>query len=153
VRRIICDEPNLDAKVADDARTAYEQAIKKVVQGLAWQDFELLIDLILARTGWIRRSELGKTLEGIDIEAENISANEIAFVQVKSVATQQTLDDYIKIFADRRELYARMIFAVHSPRGELRAPIDTGVQVWTGDRLARLVVRSGLGEWVERKLR
>lgn len=33
------------------------------------------------------------------------------FVQVKSSADQQVLDDYVQRFQQRRERYARMIFA------------------------------------------
>jgi hypothetical protein len=106
----------------------------------------------LTRTGWARISTLGKTREGIDIEAENLTAGEIAFVQVKSSANQAVLNDYVGRFAKRRDLYARMIFAVHSPIGKLTQPGDPAVQLWTGHRVAELVVRLGLGEWVESRL-
>ena len=45
-----------------------------------------------------------------------------------------------------------MIFAVHSPIGTLVPPADLPVQLWTGDRVSELVVRLGLGKWVEGKL-
>jgi hypothetical protein len=46
-----------------------------------------------------------------------------------------------------------MIFAVHSPVGKITAPpANSSVQLWTGERIADLVVRLGLGEWIERKL-
>jgi hypothetical protein len=73
-----------------------------------------------------------------------------AFVH-SSEANQAMLDDYVKKFRERSH-YQRMIFAVHSPRGTITPPKDGSVQVWEGDRLAQLVMRLGLGEWVERKL-
>jgi hypothetical protein len=153
VVRIIGDEKDPDAAKAADARREYTRAVNRLVKRLSPQDFEQLIDLILTRTGWARISTLGKTREGIDLEAENLAAGEIAFVQVKSSANQAVLDDYVQRFKSRRDLYARMIFAVHSPRGELRLPIDlAAVHLWTGERVADLVVRLGLGEWVESKL-
>ncbi|MGA7875877.1 MAG: restriction endonuclease [Desulfoferrobacter sp.] len=103
-----------------------------MVKRLSPKDFEQLIDHILTRTGWARISTLGKTREGIDIEAENLAVGEIAFVQVKGSANQQVLNDYIERFRQRREIYARMIFAVHSPTGKLTVPTDHAVQVWTG---------------------
>ena len=151
--RIIQDEKDHDAAKAADARDDYERAVDKIVKRLSPKDFEQLIDLILARTGWARISTLGKTREGIDVEAENLTAGEIAFVQVKSSATQEVLNDYVERFNKRRDFYARMIFAVHSPSGQLKPPNDLpAVQVWTGDRVAQLVVRLGLGEWVESRL-
>ena len=113
----------------------------------------MLIDLILARTGWIRIAKLGGATEGTDIEAENVATDEIAFVQVKSEANQSKLNDYVKRFQARREFYDRMIFAVHSPVGTLAPPDDEPeVQVWEGNRIAELAVRLGLGEWIANRL-
>jgi len=153
VLRIIQDKKDPDAAKAADARSDYEEAVQKTVKRLSPKDFEQLIDLILARTGWARISTVGKTREGIDIEAENLTAGEIAFVQVKSSANQKVLDDYVERFKKQRDFYARMIFAVHSLSGKLTPPADLpAVQLWTGDRVAQLVVRLGLGEWVESRL-
>jgi hypothetical protein len=153
ILRIIQGQKDPDAAKASEARAAYVQAIKGMVKRLSPKDFEQLIDHILARTGWARISTLGKTREGIDVEAENTAIGEIAFVQVKSSATQESLNDYVERFTQRREVYARMIFAVHSPIGKLTPPVDLPeVQLWTGERVAQLVVRLGLGEWVESRL-
>jgi hypothetical protein len=95
---------------------------------------------------------VGGATEGIDIEAENVAANEIAFVQVKSAAGQDVLDEYISRFGERRERYQRMIFAVQTPLGTLTPPNGQPVQVWTGERIAELVVQHGLGEWVAKRL-
>lgn len=150
ILRIIQDEKDHDAALAAVARGEYKQAVEKIVRRLSWQDFEQLIDLILIRTGWARISTLGKTLKGIDLEVQNRTANEIAFVQVKAAATQKVLDGYVEQFNNQRDRYARMIFAIHSPSGELRA--DLPVQLWTCDRVAEFVVHAGLGEWVESRL-
>lgn len=152
ILRIIQDEKDPDAAQATVARGKYKQAVEKVVKRLSPQDFEQLIDLILTRTGWARISTLGKALKGIDLEVENRTTDEIAFVQVKSAATQKVLNGYVEQFNSQRDRYARMIFAVHSPSGELKAPADLPVQLWTCDRVAELVVYAGLGEWVESRL-
>jgi hypothetical protein len=152
ILRIIRDEQDSDVIAADDAKEIYQAAIEKIVTRLRERDFELLIDLILARTGWVRLAKLGGTTEGIDIEAENVSVNEVAFVQVKSTADQAVLNDYVSRFDARRGRYDRMIFAVHSPRGTLQAPADKPVQVWTRADIARLVVQLGLGDWVASKI-
>jgi hypothetical protein len=152
ILRLIRDERDPDAAKAAEVRHDYELAVNNIVKRLSPKDFEHLIDLILARTGWDRISDLGKTQEGLDVEAENPTAGEIAFVQVKSSATQEVLDDYVERFSHRRDRYARMIFAVHSPSGKLTPPTDLPVQLWTGERVSELVVRLGLGKWVESRL-
>jgi hypothetical protein len=150
--RLIRDEEDPDAIAADRARLAYQAAVAKLVARLGPKDFELLIDLILARTGWARLAQLGGVREGIDVEVENAATDEIAFVQIKSRAGQSELDNYVFRFHERRARYHRMIFAVHSPRGKLSAPIDKPVQVWTGEKVAQLVVKHGLGEWLASRI-
>jgi hypothetical protein len=150
--RIIQDLEDSDATAATHARDLYTAAVEKLITRLHDRDFELLIDLILARTGWVRVAELGGVIEGIDIDVENVATNEIAFVQVKSEADQYVLSDYVERFKARRERYDRMIFAVHSPIGMLTPPAGQPVQIWAGDRIARLAVQLGLGEWVANRL-
>jgi len=153
VLRIIYDQKDPDATKAAEAREYYKKAVLRTVKRLPPKDFELLIDLILARTGWVRISTLGGKREGSDIEAENLTADEIAFIQVKSSATQKVLNEYVELFKERSDFYSRMIFVVHSPDGDLTPPVDLPtVQLWTGDRVAELVVRLGLGEWVEKRI-
>lgn len=152
ILRIIRDEQDDDAIKAANARASYVAAIENMVRRLHWKDFELLIDLVFARTGWTRISVLGATQKGIDMEVRNLAADEIAFVQVKSSADQAALDDYIEQFEAQSDRYARMIFAVHTPHGLTPPKDDLRVQVWTGERIARLVVGLGLGEWVESRL-
>lgn len=152
IRRIILGQKNQDVEYAGTVRTAYEKAIGNLIRQLAPQDFEQLIDHIMTRTGWERISVLGKELADVDLEVRNYAVNEIAFVQVKSSANQQVLDNYIGRFRRQRERYSRMIFAVHSPDKPLSAPKELPVQLWTGIDLAKLTVRLGLGEWLETKV-
>ncbi|MGC2161640.1 MAG: restriction endonuclease [Silvibacterium sp.] len=153
ILRIIQDKKDPDAIRAVHARREYQRSIHGMVKRLSPKDFEQLIDLILGRSGWVRICTLGGKTEGIDAEVENLAAAEVAFVQVKSSATQKVLDEYVEKFENRRDRYARMIFAVHSPIGKLVTPSGTpSVQLWEGDHIADLVVRLGLGEWIENRL-
>jgi len=153
IQRIIRGEKDAQAVLASKARQEYERTTRQLVAQLRWKDFEQLVDLILARCGWVRINTLKKNTEGIDAEVENLAAAEIAFVQVKSSANQAVLNDYVKRFNARRDRYARMIFAVHSPNGKLVLPKNNpAVQIWEDGRIANLVVRLGLGEWVEGRI-
>jgi hypothetical protein len=72
-------------------------------------------------------------------------------VQVKSVASQSVLDDYIHRF-DEAGGYSRLIFACHSPRGLLAPPERADVIVWARSGLAETTVRIGLVEWLIEKV-
>ena len=150
ILRVIHDGEDAEAAAADVARRAYEAAILLLVRRLHPKDFELLVDLILSRTGWARVAHRGGATEGVDIEAVNAAINELAFVQVKSTADQRVLADYIARFRGRAR-YQRMIFAVHTPKGALTAE-DPDIQIWDGPKIAELVVKHGLGDWVASRL-
>lgn len=152
ILRLIRDDPDPDAAAARAARLAYEGAISALVKRLGPKDFEALVDLILSRSGWTRIAKLGGATEGIDVEVESPAIGEIAFVQVKSQATQGVLDDYVGRFRRRRDRYARMIFAVHSPNRDLHLPPAEPIQVWDRQRISELVVALGLGEWVSKRV-
>lgn len=150
ILRIIRDEDDPAVAAAAEARQAYERAVMTLIERLHYKDFEVLVDLVLSRTGWARLAKLGGATEGVDVEVENATSGEVAFVQVKSAASQRVLDDYVARFNERRERYSRMVFAVHSPGGALVAPSDLPVQIWDGPKVAQLVVTLGLGDWVAR---
>ena len=152
ILRLIHDEEDADTAAAMSARLAYQAAIGKLVARLRPKDFEVLVDLILSRSGWTRIARIGGATEGIDVEVENPAIDEIAFVQVKGEAGQATLDDYVARFQARRERYHRMIFAVHTPKGAITAPDGDPVQVWDGAKVSELVVRLGLGDWLAKRV-
>lgn len=151
ILRVIRGETNPLVLTGRDARHAYEQAVAAMLTKIGWQDFELLVSLLLERTGWIRSSELGKTRKSIDLDVENWASEERAFVQVKATAAQDELDDYIEQFENAPH-YSRMIFAVHTPQGDLNTGGRKTVHLWTGKKLSELVVRLGLGGWIESKI-
>ncbi len=148
ILRIIRNEADPDAQAATKARRAYEDAIFKVVARLGPKDFEILVDLILSRTGWARVATVGGVAEDVDIEVKNASSEETAFVQVKSRADQAVLNKYVSIFSVQRDHYDRMIFAAHTCTGTLTPPEGLPIHVWTGQKIAELVVKHGLGDWI-----
>lgn len=151
ILRVIRGETNPLVLNGREARHTYKRAVAAMLAKIAWQDFELLVSLLLERTGWVRSSELGKTRKSIDLDVENWTSGERAFVQVKAPAAQDELDDYIEQFENAPH-YSRMIFAVHTPQGELDVGDREKVHVWTGKKLSELVVRLGLGGWIESKI-
>jgi len=152
ILRVIRNEEDGHAFAVRQTREAYERAIADLIGQLREKDFELLVDLILSRDGWARIGPLGGSTADIDTEVENRSSNEVALVHVKSKADQRVFNEYIERFQAQRDRYARMIFAVHTQQGALTAPIDQPVQLWHRDRIADLVVRLGLGAWLEKRV-
>jgi hypothetical protein len=64
ILRILRNEVDEDARVVALARQTYEDAVARLVVRLGDKDFEILIDLILSRTGWTRLGKVGGPTEG-----------------------------------------------------------------------------------------
>src|SRR3546814_5879921 len=65
VRRINGDEAPVMVR-ARAARTALVTVAREMIAGLHWADFETLVDLIFARSGWQRVSRVGGNLSDVD---------------------------------------------------------------------------------------
>jgi hypothetical protein len=113
---------------------------------LHWADFEDMVDLIFARSGWQRVSRVGGAQRDLDLELEQPTTQERAFVQVKSQADQSSLDRYVARFDEGN--WQRMFFVCHTPKSRLTAPERPDIHLWTGRGLAQAVLRVGLQEWV-----
>ena len=115
---------------------------------LTWQDFELLVELVFAGSGWRRVSATGGTQKTIDLELVMPLTDETAFVQVKSRTDQAQFDDYLERFAARSD--DRMFYVYHTAAKEPRNK-DNSVTVIGPDRLAELVLEAGLFDWLLEK--
>lgn len=124
-----------------------------MIRALDWRDFELLVDLIFAGSGWRRTSAVGGSAQAdTDLILDQAVTGERAFVQVKSAASRTTLRDYAQRFADDPS-FDRLFFLCHSPKGALEAADDTRIQVWLGPKLAEQAVKAGLFAWLIEKVR
>ena len=148
--RMINAEVDPDRAALDAARQAVVEGIAKATARLHWRDFELLVELILTRSGWRRVSALGGTLKDVDLIVEQPFTGERMVVQVKSKAAQTVVDDYAQRFASRGG-GERLLFVCHSPAGMLREQVledGRALQVMTNPEIARRVIDCGLAGWV-----
>ncbi|MDB5446979.1 MAG: hypothetical protein JWQ97_2296 [Phenylobacterium sp.] len=136
------------AHAANQELTAAALAL---IQALDWRDFELMVDLIFAASGWRRVSAVGGSNQAdSDLMLEQAATGERAFVQVKSAANPAVLTDYLQRFAASG--FDRMFFVCHSPQGVLKADLPN-VHVWLRDRLAEQAIGAGLFNWLVEKVR
>lgn len=130
---------------AEAAKDNLVQILNEAIGRLHQNDFETLVDIIFARSGWHRISGLGGTQEFIDMALEQPVTGERAAVQVKSHADQAALDEYIEKFSQAGS-YNKLFFVKHSG-----PPVRTDrsdIHVWQGLALAKMVEKLGLTDWV-----
>lgn len=139
----------------EEAEQAEKEMVEKIIRLmrlLTWRDFELLVDLVFAHSGWRRVGEVGKTQKTIDLELLLPMTGERAFVQIKSSTTKRELADYL----NRHKLsdaYDRMFFVWHSGNpGTLKEEEGDTVVLIGPERLARMVLDAGLTSWLREKV-
>ncbi len=96
-----------------------------------------------------RLSASGGMQKTIDIELVLPTTGEAAFVQVRLKPDQAQLEDYIERFAERDD--ARMFYVYHTANSELREE-DERVSIVGPNRLAELVLETGLFDWLLKKV-
>ena len=132
------------------ARAAKSQmllATERMIADLHWADFEKMVDLIFARNGWHRVSELGGRQKGLDLEVYEPVLGLRGFVQVKSQADQAVLNRELERY-EAGGGFDHMFFVCHSPKGELKILDRPDVHVWARERLADMAVKAGLYDWL-----
>ena len=138
-----------------DARVALRSNLTLLIRRLSWHDFEQLVDLALARSGWRRVADLGRTAKDIDLIVEQPLTRERMAVQVKSSATQQVVDDYARRLGER-SAGERSMLICHSPIGTLAAPAAAdgfALQLMLGDSVTDLALNAGLTDWISARSR
>lgn len=126
------------------------QTIVPLMRRLTWQDFETLVDLVFANSGWRRLGRVGGSQKTVDIELMLPTIEERAFVQIKSKATRRDLAKYL----NRLRLTGVRPHVVRlAHRDTRRTCTGRGDVTLIGpDRLARMVLNSGLAARLREKV-
>ncbi len=146
LRRINGKEEPVIAR-AREAQHALALVAAEMIAGLHWAEFETMVDLIFARSGWQRVSRVGGAQADVDLILELPTTGERAFVQVKSRATLAVLADYIERYQSSGA-FDRMFFVCHSYRGALPVHDDANLHLLVGPQLATMAIKAGLYDWL-----
>lgn len=143
---------------AENAYNTLINSVEKLIKGLWWGDFELLVDLVFSRLGWQRYSVLGKTQKGIDLDLYSPSTEDRVFVQIKSNTNIKQLDEYISKFKNEynSDEYSKMYYIYHSGleninEDQVNNYPAKGIKLINCHKMAELVIRAGLVEWLIKK--
>jgi hypothetical protein len=136
----------------DEARESMALAVKCAIKTLQPKDFEPLVEIIFSRA-WRRIGQAGNAEKFIDITFEDpLDPEKRIAVQVKS---QTSIEEIRKCcLDDQRDRYEKFIFAFHTPdREDLlgEGGFPEGVEIVDCNRLASLVIDSGLIHWLKEK--
>lgn len=149
VLRKINGETQPEVEVAKKNLEDLKVSMANLISGLWWKDFELLIDLIFAKSGWQRVSVLGKTEKDIDLDLYSPITNRKAFVQIKSSTNISEIRSCIDTYKAHNQ-YNEMYMAFHTFNGDIRLieESDPSVHLLDISKIAELVIHTGLINWL-----
>jgi hypothetical protein len=149
VLRKIKGETQPEVEAAKKSLQSLKSSIESLIKGLWWSDFELLVDLIFAKSGWQRTSVLGKTEKDIDLDVFSPVNHKRAFVQVKSSTDAAEITAYYERYK-QYEQFDEMYFVFHSFLGDPQGISidDQRLYIWDLSRIAELVIHTGLVDWL-----
>ncbi len=126
-----------------------DDQVLNLITKLEQYEFEHLVDLIFARSGWVRDRSLGKTEKTIEATLKNALTGETAHFQAKCSTSSKVYSAW------QQEAYAfpqdKKFFFTHTFKGPEPEIVD-GFEFVGPKRLAVMVTRMGLTDWVMDKL-
>ena len=135
---------------ARESRHAVLGSIEDMMRFLNPYDFELLVELVFAQSGWQRISSSGGTQKTIDLELYLPSTYDYAFVQVKSETNQRQLEAYEAEIGARADRF--MFYVYHTVKKPLKAS-HPKTRLIDSQQLADMVLNAGLFDWLLKKAR
>ena len=147
----------LKCKVSSDlvkaisSKSELEKSIQPLIQFLTPQNFELLVELIFANSGWRKTTSTGGNQKTTDLDLYNPITSQQVWVQVKSKTDPKEFRDYVEKHYSDRSNFETMYYVYHTCNvGEILNE-DPQISVWDIETVATQVVANGLVDWVLNK--
>ncbi len=124
------------------------ESISAIMKLLNPKDFELLVELVFAQSGWQRLGISGGTQKTTDIEMYLPSTGEYAFAQVKSETDQKQLEKYEEAAEARDDKY--MFYVYHTCKQQLKISSEK-TKLIDANKLSEMILNAGLFDWLLKK--
>ncbi len=103
-----------ECKRLEEVKNTIPKLIIPVIQMLNDHDFEILVDMLLTKSGWLRVGGRGGTQKAIDMEYLIPVENKQVYVQVKSVMSDRVCKEALKLLseelADKDNIICYLVF-------------------------------------------
>lgn len=140
-------------KAIEKARKQLTNDVKRGITLLHPKEFELLVELIFRQSGWRRVSVLGESLKDIDLELEDPITLDRYMVQIKSESNVKEFKEYAVRYNEQyKDKFRYFYYVVHTTKEKLRSD-DERIKIVLPDELAKMVISSGLVDWLLNKIR
>jgi hypothetical protein len=152
LRVINCEEDPIHQNI----RQAHSQ-IGTLVRRLGEKDFELLVDMIMQRSGIMRESGLGGTMKDIDYAGSHPLTKHFYYVQIKSRTDKQQLEKYLNTFIEMNNINpgSTYMYILNDDSTKHRSIIEKyeaeygiNCQLLGTSEIGQLAAKLGLIDWI-----
>ncbi len=151
IKRLSGDELNEVIRIRE-TKKEYLKAIKDTIKLLHWSDFESLVQSIFLSNGYVENGKGKGTIEDLDLNLINLISNKKLFVQIKAKTNYVEFLKYLDLF-DQYVDFQDFLFIYHTTTDKkLRDETEENEQIMNLDKLAELVINTGLVNWVTDKV-
>ncbi len=138
---------------AEKAETDMLDSICLLMNKLCFEDFELLVDLVFARSQWRRINKIGGAQKFFDIQMESLIIGETAGVQVKSATDKNDINKHIDTFnKDYNSHIDKFFFVYHTPEWVQVDDVPENIYLINAKKLSKMVLDAGLFNWLLNKI-
>jgi len=131
---------------AKKARETLQEDLAEIIKDLQPTEFEVLVDLIFANSGWKRDGELGGNIKFVDVTLMLPSTGETAGVQVKTETNKRVSQQYINGDYSSQG-FDKFFYVYHT--GDVKKPKrDDNLYIWGAMEVAEKAIDAGLSQWV-----
>ncbi len=139
-------EPFALKERANKAREDLRNSLSEIIKDLQPSEFEVLVDLIFASSGWKRDGELGGNLKFVDVTLMLPSTGETAGVQVKTKTNLKVSQQYIN--GDYASQGFNKFFYIYHTGEAMKREGDPNYFVWGLLEVADKAIDAGLSKWI-----
>jgi hypothetical protein len=132
--------------LAKKARDNLKEKLANIIKDLQPSEFEVLVDLIFANSGWKRDGELGGNIKFVDVTLMLPSTGETAAVQVKTKTSKSQSQQYIDVDYSSQG-FDKFFYVYHTGEAITRKK-DKKYFVWGVEEVADKSIDAGLSQWI-----
>lgn len=134
---------------AKKARERLRDDLAEIIKDLQPSEFEVLVDLIFANSGWKRDGELGGNIKFVDVTLKLPSTGERAGVQVKTKTDQDEFQKYLDNDYSAHG-FDKFFYVYHT--GDVKEPphncYKDKLYIWGALKVSEKAIDAGLSQWI-----
>lgn len=151
IQRIITNDQS-HKQPLETAKTQLLESVKQSIKELGSTEFEVLIDTILLRLGYIRDGVLGAIEKDYDGVYTDLRDDTSLYVQVKTKSKREELEKFCQLVDGLDVSKSKGLFVSFKNHKQIADSENINYQLWDLEKVAQFTISLGLVDWLLRQI-